>query len=81
MVLNGKKKPSKRIISILSKLGVNLKTVNFQTEKQILSHARLPIPTPPIQEGIIFGLASSVNRMLRPAEQIFLFNARILSVS
>ena len=42
MVINGKKKPSQRVAEELTKLGVN-----FEADKTILSHARLPIPTLP----------------------------------
>jgi len=47
MMLNGKKKPSRKIALELEKLGVNLNVVNFEAKNQILSHARLPIPTLP----------------------------------
>jgi len=47
MLISGKKKPSKRIISSLNKLGVNHESVNFEAEESILNHARLPIPTLP----------------------------------
>ena len=47
MVMSGKKKPSKRILSRLKKLGVNYETVNSEAEKSILSHARLPVPALP----------------------------------
>ena len=42
MVVHGKKKPSHRVAEELTKLGVN-----FEANKRILSHARLPIPTLP----------------------------------
>ena len=42
MVTHGKKKPSKRVAEELTKLGVN-----FEAKNEILSHARLPIPTLP----------------------------------
>jgi len=47
MVLSGKKKPSKAIAEKLRLLGVNLEMVNFEGDKLILSHARLPVPTLP----------------------------------
>ena len=47
MVMSGKKKPSKSILSKLKMLGVNLEMVNFEAKTPILSHARLPIPTLP----------------------------------
>ena len=48
MILSGKKKPSKHIEEGLNKLGVNQKTVNFEARKNILNHARLPVPTLPL---------------------------------
>ena len=47
MVMSGKKQPSQRVAEELTKLGI----VNqFEAKNEILSHARLPIPTlPPIQ--------------------------------
>ena len=42
MVISGKKKPSKRVAEGLTRLGVN-----FEANRAILSHARLPIPTLP----------------------------------
>ncbi|MFC1918606.1 helix-turn-helix domain-containing protein [Chloroflexota bacterium] len=47
MIMSGKKKPSKRIMSSLNRLRVNQQTVNFEARNPILSHARLPIPTLP----------------------------------
>jgi transcriptional regulator with XRE-family HTH domain len=47
MILKGTKKPSKSIQKKLIILGVNLEMVNFEFNKSILSHARLPIPTLP----------------------------------
>jgi len=48
MVMSGKKKPSKHIAEGLNRLGVNHETVNFEAKNEILSHARLPIPTLPL---------------------------------
>ena len=42
MVMSGRKKPSHRVAEELTKLGVN-----FEAKNEILSHARLPIPTLP----------------------------------
>lgn len=42
MVMSGKKKPGKDVVNKLSRLGVNLEMVNFERNKAILSHARLP---------------------------------------
>ena len=48
MVLNGKKKPSKKLVSRLRELGIEVNSlVNSEAKFQILSHARLPIPTLP----------------------------------
>jgi transcriptional regulator with XRE-family HTH domain len=44
MVLSGKKKPSRLIAMRLERMGIE---VNFEARNQILSHARLPIPTLP----------------------------------
>jgi transcriptional regulator with XRE-family HTH domain len=55
MVISGKKQPSRRIESGLKKLKVNLKLVNSEAKKSILSHARLPIPTlPRAQAALLF---------------------------
>ena len=43
MVLSGKRKPSKRLEEEL----VNIGFVNFSYKNNLLSHARLPIPTLP----------------------------------
>jgi predicted transcriptional regulator len=48
MVLSGKKKPSKLIATRLGRMGIEVNSlVNFEARNQILSHARLPIPTLP----------------------------------
>ena len=52
MVLNGKKQPSKQITKALAELGVNQELVNFEARNQILSHARLPVPTLPPEVGL-----------------------------
>jgi predicted transcriptional regulator len=48
MVLSGKKKPSKLIATRLVRMDIEVNSlVNFEARNQILSHARLPIPTLP----------------------------------
>ncbi len=47
MIMGGKKKPSQDMMRKLHQLGVNLESVNLEAKNQILSHARLPIPTLP----------------------------------
>jgi len=44
MVMRGKKKASKQIAARLRRIGIE---VNSEAKNQILSHARLPIPTLP----------------------------------
>jgi transcriptional regulator with XRE-family HTH domain len=52
MVVRGKKKPSIRIAKRLKTLGIEVNSlVNFEAKNQILSHARLPIPTLPREEA------------------------------
>jgi len=52
MVLSGKKQPSKLIAARLEKMGIRVNSlVNFEAKNQILSHARLPIPTLPREEA------------------------------
>jgi len=48
MVLSGKKKPSKLVATRLKKMGIEVNSlVNSEARFEILSHARLPIPTLP----------------------------------
>jgi len=48
MVLSGKKQPSKQMASRLKRMGIEVNSlVNSEAKNQILSHARLPIPTLP----------------------------------
>jgi len=48
MVMRGKKKPSKQITTRLNTMGIEVNSlVNFEAKNEILSHARLPIPTLP----------------------------------
>ena len=52
MVMRGKKKPSKQITTQLKRMGIVVNSlVNFEAKNQILSHARLPIPTLPREEA------------------------------
>jgi len=48
MVLSGKKQPSKQMTAKLQRMGIEVNyLVNSEAKNQILSHARLPIPTLP----------------------------------
>ena len=48
MVLSGKKQPSKQMTAKLQRMGIQVNSlVNSEARNQILSHARLPIPTLP----------------------------------
>ena len=48
MVMRGKKKPSKQMATQLKRMDIAVNSlVNFEAKNQILSHARLPIPTLP----------------------------------
>jgi len=55
MVLSGKKQPSKQMTAKLQRMGIQVNSlVNSEARNQILSHARLPIPTlPQIQNHLI----------------------------
>ncbi|MFC1912596.1 helix-turn-helix domain-containing protein [Chloroflexota bacterium] len=49
MILSGKKKPSSQIATRLKRLGIEVNSqVNFVAGESILNHARLPIPTLPL---------------------------------
>ena len=64
MVIRGRKKPSKQLATRLKRMGIEINSlVNFEAKNQILSHARLPIPTLPRQEAV------SYNSMLRDTPQ------------
>ena len=47
MIMNGKKKPSKRMVSILQALKVNQPEVKIEAKNEFLSLACLPIPALP----------------------------------
>jgi len=49
MIISGKKKPSKQVVTRLKRMGIEVNSgVNFEAKSPILNHARLPIPTLPL---------------------------------
>jgi transcriptional regulator with XRE-family HTH domain len=78
MVMQGKKKPSKQIATRLKRMGIEVNSlVNFKAKNQILSHARLPIPTLPRRETAQY---NSILRSL-PQTMILSNNHRVSGLS
>ena len=77
MVLGGKKKPSKQVATRLKRMGIEVNSqVNFEPDKGILSHARLPVPTLPHSDLMAEGALRKTRKAFQHSFLIYNYAVR-----